>query len=305
MRVLIAGCGYVGMVLAARLQAAGHSVWGLRRRAFVVPAGVQALQADLGRSDLAAVLPPALDAVVYAASADARTPAAYQAAYVAGLARLVDLLVRRGDALQRLLFVSSTAVYGENAGGWVDERSPCQPAGFTGEVLLAAEAAAAAAPWPSSVLRLGGIYGPGRTRLLRQVASGVPCPAPETHWTNRIHRDDAAAALAHLLTLPALQPCYVGVDTAPVQRRVLWPWLRQALVAAGQMPEGGVAGTESVAAAARAATALPAATGKRCASDRLRHSGLTLQYPSFREGYGAMTAALAPGALQLPSPSPA
>ena len=147
MRALIAGAGYVGAALAARLVAAGHEVIALRRSAAAPPAGVRAFRADLSAPGALDALPE-LDLVFYTAAADERSDAAYERAYVTGVARVVEHLARRAAPAQRLLFTSSTAVYAQQHGEWVDEASPCEPSGFAGRRLLEGEALLRAAPFP-------------------------------------------------------------------------------------------------------------------------------------------------------------
>ncbi|MBW3657595.1 MAG: SDR family oxidoreductase [Actinobacteria bacterium] len=267
MRVLIAGCGYVGSELARRLVAGGHDVWGLRRTATGMPEGVRALAGDV--TDAATLdLPDGIDALVYAVSPAERDEAAYRAAYVDGLDHVLTALP---TAPERLVFVSSTAVYGQTDGSVVDEDSPTEPSSFSGRVLLEAEARARAAG--GTVLRLAGIYGPGRTRLIDEVRAGEATYPPEDVHTNRIHRDDCAGALAHLLTIGTRAPVYVGVDDEPALRREVLTWLAERLdappprAAPGQRTRGG---------------------DKRCSNARLRASGYDLAFPSYRDGYAAM-----------------
>ena len=136
MRVLIAGCGYVGSALAARLVVAGHEVHGLRRNVDALPTGVRGVAADLtDRSTLTQL--PTVDALVYCAAANGRSEASYEAAYVRGVENVLDAL---GDApLARAVFTSSTAVYAQDDGSDVDEGSPTEPSGFSGRILLRAE----------------------------------------------------------------------------------------------------------------------------------------------------------------------
>jgi len=294
--VLIAGCGYVGSALAARLIAEGRddpargeprTVWGLRRRPQGLPAGVRPLAADLGdRGSLDRALDEVrregapLAAVVYAVSADGPSEAAYRAAYVEGLERLLEALRSAGLSPGRILFTSSTSVYAQQDGSWVDEDSPTEPEHFSGRLVLEGEALLAAGPFPGAALRLGGIYGPGRTRLLESVLAGeARLPAEGPRWTNRIHRDDAAGALAHLLALPQLAPLYVGVDREPADRAEVLRWLARELGA--PEPPAGAPGS---------ATGRAARSNKRCSSVRLQASGYTFAYPSFREGYAPLVA---------------
>ncbi|NNL64617.1 MAG: SDR family NAD(P)-dependent oxidoreductase [Myxococcales bacterium] len=234
---------------------------------------------------LAAALPGELDAVVYAVAADGRDVEAYRRAYVEGLSNLIAALPDGADA-PRLLFTSSTSVNAQDGGAWVDETSPTEPTAPTARVLVEAEACVAGAPGSASILRLGGIYGPGRTRLLEQVRSGeARIPAGPPVFTNRIHRDDAAGALDHLLKLSSVDPVYLGVDDEPADLATVLRWLAERLGA----PAPRVADEEGMDAAGRRRR-----TSKRCSNRRLREAGYAFRYPSFREGYGAMLAGIDP-----------
>jgi nucleoside-diphosphate-sugar epimerase len=270
-RVLIAGCGYVGSALAARLAARGHAVLGLRRRPGMLPAGVVPVEADLRDAPALAALHGPFDAVVYAAAPAGRDDAAYRAVYVEGISALLGAL-RCG----RFLLTSSTSVYGQDDGEWVDEASPTQPESFRGRRVLEGEALARSLHPHACALRLGGIYGPGRTRLLAAARSGLlATPAGPPRYTNRIHRDDAAGALAHLLGLPRLAPVYLGVDCEPAAEAELLRWLAERV---GAPPPG-------------SAGAPPGeGRGKRCSNRLLLADGYRFRFPTFREGYGALAA---------------
>jgi nucleoside-diphosphate-sugar epimerase len=273
LRALIAGAGYVGDALARALVARGDEVVVLRRSAASPPPGVRAFRADLTAPGALDALPPA-ELVFYTAAADERSDAAYRLAYAEGVARLIERLARAEAPPRRLLFTSSTAVYGQSDGEWVDESSPAEPADFAGRRLLEGEALVRGAPFPGTVLRLGGIYGPGRTSLLERARSGAP-GGPT--FTNRIHRDDAAAALLHLALLPSAAPCYVGVDCEPATEAEVLAWLAHRL---------GVAPTETTAVAP--GSPRRARGSKRCRNARLLASGFRFRYPTWREGYEAL-----------------
>jgi nucleoside-diphosphate-sugar epimerase len=290
MRIFIAGCGYVGTRLGTELAAAGHKVWGLRRRVDTLPAGIEGVAADLTEPTTLTQLPPGLDHVVYATSADGPGETAYRGAYLEGLVNLLDALEAQEIRPRRFFFVSSTGVYGQQDGEWVDETSPTEPSRASGKILLAAERRALAGPFPATVVRLGGIYGPGRTRLLRLVESGEATVSedPPT-YTNRIHRDDAAGLLAHLIhldtnALPAGQgipptQIYLGVDRDPAPRHEVLDWIAERLgVAHPRRVDGETGGRRG--------------GNKRCSSDRLQASGYRFRYPSFRDGYEEMIAGL-------------
>lgn len=271
MRVLIAGCGYVGSALAARLAAAGDAVFGLRRRPSALPPGVVPLAADLTDAAALRALPGPFDAVVYAAAPDRRDEPAYRAVYADGVARLVD-----ATEGARFLLVSSTSVYGQDDGSVVDETSPAEPTAFSGRIVLEGEARVLARAARPVVLRCGGIYGPGRARLLDAARAGRLALAPgATRYTNRIHRDDVAGALEHLLRLGEPEPLYLGVDAEPVSEAVVYRWLAERV-------------GRPLAEAERAAGVPASVSGKRCSSRRLLASGYRLLFPTFREGYGKL-----------------
>lgn len=278
MRVLIAGAGYVGAELAARLASARHEVLALRRspprtEAQTVAPRVRWLACDLSDANaLSSLGLEGVEALAYLVAADTRDDAAYRRAYVDGLANVLACL-RPGRSLRRVLFVSSTSVYAQDDGSWLDEASPARPAHFAGRRVLAGEAIAREAGCESVALRLGGIYGPGRTSLIERVRRGQAQLASAPHYTNRIHRDDAARACAHLLAHPAPEPCYVGVDREPTDQARVLRWLATRLRVAP--PSGDY-------------DASAAPSGKRCRSDRLDASGFSFAYPTFREGYESL-----------------
>jgi nucleoside-diphosphate-sugar epimerase len=279
--MLIAGCGYVGESLARRLTVAGHRVWGLRRRPHPVGEGIHTIVADLLDSEalgLAIGDLPELDTVFYTTAADGRDEAAYRAAYVQGLETLLRVLEEQERVPRRLLYTSSTSVYGQQAGEWVDEDSPTEPEHFTGRILLEGEALLVRAPFPTTVVRFGGIYGPGRTRLIEQVRRGAARIPASPLYTNRIHRDDCAGVLHHLMELPQAADLYLGVDDDPAEYGAVLRRLAERL-GKPEPPEA----TEEEPRGDRSRGA-----GKRCRNLRLRQSGYIFQYPTFREGYTAL-----------------
>ena len=224
-RVLLAGCGDLGLRVAQRLRARGDEVWALRRQPPESDdSGMHWLRGDLTQPMSLRGLPTGITQLVYLPTPDRRDAAAYRATFVDGLHHLLDALGR--DSLQRVLLVSSSAVYGEHGGDWVDEDTPPAPPGFNGAVLLEAEQWLAAQSPTSIVLRLAGLYGPGRVQLLERLRAGqVAVPRTSLHWANRIHVDDAAAAVVHLLQLTDPLPLYLGVDSTPLPLDVLYDHL--------------------------------------------------------------------------------
>ena len=278
--ILIAGCGYVGTALGIRLAAAGHVVWGLRRAAEGLPPGIRHLEADLTAPQMLHALPPGLDVVFYTAAPHGSDDAAYRAIYVDGLRHLLEALARQRQSPRRVFFTSSTAVYAQTTGEWVDETSPAEPEHFTGSRVLEGERLLLAGPFQATVLRLGGIYGPGRTSLIERVRQGLAaCRDGPALYTNRIHRDDCAGALHHLMTLPQPESLYIGVDHEPADYgEVLW-WLADRLGAPPPRVE-----------AAWGADTRRQRTNKRCRNAKLVASGYVFRYPTYREGYAALLA---------------
>lgn len=275
-RVLIAGCGDVGTRLGVQLAAAGAQVWGLRRDPSRLPAAIAPLAADLADGRGLAALPAGLDAVVYCAAADGPGQAAYRAAYLDGPRRLLDALEARGERVRRLLFTSSTAVYAIDDGREVDEDTPAEPASPTARLLLAGEEALREGPYPATVIRFGGLYGPGRERLLRLLRSPAGATCVPGVYSNRIHVHDAARALAHLLALPAPAPLYLGVDDTPAPLCEVLDWLAAQL---GTAPPQRLAADPAED---------PRRGNKRCSNKRLREAGFVFTFPSYREGYADM-----------------
>ena len=269
--VLIAGCGKVGIRAGLSLVNKGHKVFGLRRNVEALPGQIRSIQADLGTGEGLQNLPGEIDSLVYMASADHGTEEAYQRAYVDGFKRILARV-----SASRVVFVSSTSVYGQTDGQWIDEESETTPRGFNGQVMLYAEQLALQTGRGTS-LRLGGIYGPGRERLISRVRDGAACIEEPPQFTNRIHQDDAARAIVHLLELSTPSTCYLGVDNEPVPQHVVFDWIASQI---------GLARPPRVSPEAQSGSRR--AGSKRCSNARLTQSGFSFDYPDFRTGYATM-----------------
>lgn len=258
MDIVIIGAGDLGTRLAALRVAVGDAVTALRRRPLPMPAGVQAVYGDLKIEDDLRRLPPRPDWLVFCATPDARNETAYRQLYVEGLARALRVLQPR-----HTLFVSSTAVYAQDAGEWVDEDSAASAQSFNGRVLREAEALCLQRP-ENRVLRLSGITGPGRRMLVNRALLGEGVSGD---WTNRIHIDDAAAAAAHLIDAPGDSPVWIASDDEPAVQVEVANWIR----------------------ARHGLPPLPVppgpARGRRVSSAKLRAAGWQPRYPSYRETY--------------------
>jgi len=281
-RVLIAGCGYTGIALGMQLASEEHTVWGLRRRAELLPAAIHPLKADLCDPNSLALIPPKLDFVFYTAAAERTDDASYQAAYVTGIHNLLNQLSQSHQPLRRIFFTSSTAVYAQTGGEWVDETSETLPREFSGRRLLEGEELLLKGPFAATVVRMAGIYGPGRTRLIDEVRRGeAVCQTAGLRYTNRIHRDDCAGVLQHLMRLSSPETLYLGTDSEPAEQAEVLCWLAKRL---GVLPSCSESRTPS---------GRESKSNKRCRNSRLVQSGYSFLYPTFREGYEAILAEMA------------
>jgi nucleoside-diphosphate-sugar epimerase len=286
-QVLIAGCGYVGTALALRLVAQGHKVCGLRRHEDPLPPSISLHVADLTAPETLLGLPTRLDFVFFTAAPDVSSDDDYRAIYVDGLRHLLDALQHQRQQLSRIFFTSSTTVYTQSDGGWVDEGSPTEPVHFAGIRMLEAERLVLGGPFPATVLRLAGVYGPGRERLIERVRQGhAVCPDESPVYTNRIHRDDCAGALQHLMTLSTLDDVYIGVDHEPADECAVLRWLAAQLgVPAPRVGPPPRADRRRPRGPPRPQRR---AGNRRCRNAKLASSGYEFQYPTYREGYAAI-----------------
>ncbi|MFV0454410.1 MAG: NAD-dependent epimerase/dehydratase family protein [Pseudomonas sp.] len=272
--VLIAGCGDVGSRFGLQMSRAGWTVYGLRREAVGLPVPILPVAGDLLADQCPRNWPNTeLSYLVYAASASQHDEPGYRQAYVEGLRNVLGWLEQRGQRPKRLLFLSSTGVYGQNQGEWIDEASPTEPNGFTGQVMLEAERLALNSGLPATLVRMGGLYDPARPWLQNQIRAGLRVHREPPQYSNRIHRDDAAGLLAFLLQADqrgvALDDCYLGVDNDPAPLHEVVDWLRERL---------GVTHWAEQSMTRRAGS-------KRCSNARARTLGWAPKYPSYRDGY--------------------
>ncbi len=273
-RVLIAGCGYVGTVLGAQLARQGHEVFGLRRDPNGLPGAIQPVAADLTCRSSLGSLPHNVQTLFYMAGAGAHTPGAYHAAYVDGPANLLEVLRERQQPVGRFFFVSSTGVYRQEDGQWVDESSPTSAVHFAGRCLLAGEQRVLEGPFPATVVRFSGIYGPGRCRIIDAVRAGEARRYPGRRYLNHIHRDDAAGVLAHLMGRTGLADRYLATDDEPVERSEALDWVAHRL----DLPRPPLD--------RNTAEAGGRGVNRRYRNRRLRETGFSFQFPTYREGYG-------------------
>ncbi len=271
--ILIAGCGYVGTALGKNLSSSGYTVYGLRRHPERLPEELHGIQGDLTDPTTLSDLPDRIQYLFYTASASGRGADAYQSIYVEGLTNLLETI--NTNSVKRILYTSSTSVYGQKDGQWVDETSPTDPDRKRGQILLEAEQVVRSSDTTGIVVRYGGIYGPGRQRYINLVKSGrAACYDGPKRYTNKNHLADCAGILEHLMTLENPHEVYNGTDPNPTDRCKILRWIADRL---------GVSEPE-VKPIAEASPRI-SSTNKRISSDRLINSGYNFVYPSYKEGF--------------------
>lgn len=274
MKILVIGCGFVGERAADILHGEGHEVIGVthsqssaERLAASKPWRVEACDVGDANSVRAlAVRTGAVAAFIHCASSGKGGAEAYQKVYVDGLGHLLSAFPGAFP-----LFTGSTSVYAQTDGSLVDEDSPAEPDRATGRLLLGAEKLAIEAG--GAVVRLAGIYGPGRSFVLKNLLEGksgieVTPEAPDGRYLNQIHADDAAAALAHVAVGQHSGIYNCVDDTQTVQRTCLE---KLSLLFQVPAPEDRAPDPERK----------RGWTHKQVANARLRNTGWVLKYPDY------------------------
>jgi len=270
--LLVIGCGDLGGAVAAHFAERNWKVVGVRRSPQTIP-GVTMLCADITVPETLSVLAEVAPTIaLFVLTPGAFNDERYRAVYVDGAKNCLARL--DASRLQRVFWVSSTSVYHQDDGSVVVEDSPAAPTGFSGQRLLEAEQVIREFPSAHTIVRFGGIYGPGRDRLLRQLRAGKRTTETSLRYSNRVHRDDAVNILCFLIERAAaklsLQALYLGVDTEPAPLVEIERWFCRFLnmdYAAMQIEDTEARGGN-----------------RRCSSARLQSLGYRFIYPTYRDG---------------------
>jgi nucleoside-diphosphate-sugar epimerase len=276
-KILVIGCGTIGFELAKKLAGCGHHVTGLKRTPPADSlANVEFIRADIAvRSDVVR-LEVDFDYIYFIVSADKRDEASYVSVYDTGLTNLIERFTEARPSA-RWIFVSSTSVYGQNQGEWVDEVSESAPTTGTARLIVKAEQRLKSVNPANVIVRFSGIYGAGREYLLRLAQQAPIIQKKPTYFTNRIHEQDCIGILTYLLEQSLmgvkLGSCYLASDDAPAPLWDVITWLASQMQCPPPLEKSQMASNGQ---------------NKRCCNDRIKSLGYRFIYPDYQAGYGEL-----------------
>lgn len=300
MRVLIIGCGYVGMPLGAELAARGHDVCGICRTSErireISSSGVHPIVTDVTQPTAFQSIEPEFDWIVNTLSSSKGGIEEYRSVYLEGTQRILQWLMgRAAPRTKRYVYTSSTSVYAQMDGSIVTEESPTEPQSETSRILIEAENLLRHATrinnFPAVILRVAGIYGPGRGHLFQQYLRGEASIAGDgSRIINMVHREDVIRAIIAALESGQSGEIYNVTDDEPVTQREFFNWLSSQL----HLPIPPVMDD------GKSPHRKRTVTNKRISNEKLRLAlSCELKYSTFRQGYSAEIARLQ-AAGQLP-----
>ena len=275
LKVLIIGCGQLGFSIVNNADSDVFKLYGFSRSLRKSPASIEMHQVDILKTEaIDAIKLVNPEIIIYAVSADTQSIESYQDHYVLGLKKTYEAILEL-DHFKHLFFVSSTRVYGQKTTKILSELDIAEPSDYGGEALMEAETVARQLKDKATILRLSGIYGPNRKRMI-QLAQSNPGNWPATNnWSNRIHEEDAARFIVFLMKRimmqESIEPLYLVTDGVPTKQYDVLTWIRNRLQLTTDTIE------------------LPILeNGKQLQSVLLNQTGFVLKYPDFTYGYEAM-----------------
>jgi nucleoside-diphosphate-sugar epimerase len=271
-KILIIGCGHIGSHLAQTLSDNGHEVTGLKRHPPGNSSRINYVAADITNASALAGLADDFEQIVFIVSADGRNEQSYRDVYEAGLNQCLAKFPE-----QSWLFVSSSSVYGQSKGEWVDENTLAHPGNLNSRFIRQAEQKLTKVNPDNIIVRFSGIYGPGRDYLLRMVRQTPTIQQQPPYFTNRIHQQDCVGVLSFLLAQRLagrkLEQCYLASDDDPAPLWEVVSWLAKRMDCAPPMVK---------------MVDADAPMNKRCNNYRLKALGYRFHYPSYQEGYAEL-----------------
>ena len=275
-RILIAGCGEIGAAAGRLLADDGHDVVGLKRHPPANDNKIKYIKADLSRAGDLDKLDTRFDVVIYILTPGDRSEQSYRSVFELGAANLLNIFSMNNPDT-RFIFVSSTSVYGQTQGEWVDEESVTEPKSITGQIILQAEKTFLSHGGRNCIIRFSGIYG-SSSRLPGLVAKGGKVQYEPPSYTNRINRSDCVGVLRfitnRMIADADLEPVYLASDDEPATKWDVYNFLADKLGV--DQPEKAV---------------LPQGSdqNKRCSNRRLKQLGYEFIFKSYRQGYAFVT----------------
>jgi nucleoside-diphosphate-sugar epimerase len=267
--ILIIGCGIIGTELARVLMAKGHTVTGVRRNPPLDNGDIHYLRADISSTADLEQINTNFDQLFFIVSADGRTESSYREVYDRGLNNVL-----RQFAQVPCIFVSSTSVYAQSQGEWVNEDSLAVPDNLNSQLIRQAEQRVTICNPQNTVVRFSGIYGRGREYLLNKAKQSPIIQQTPPYFTNRIHQDDCVQVLTFLLEKKlagiALAHYYLASDDDPAPLYEVMSWMAQQLNCPAPLIK---------------AVTNDATLNKRCDNQRLKALGYQFCYPSYKDGY--------------------
>jgi nucleoside-diphosphate-sugar epimerase len=292
-KILIIGCGAIGSKLAEVLSSQGHQVTGLKRNPPATVSGcINYVTADISSTEDLMRLDADFTHAYFIVSPDGRNEQSYRSVYEAGLNNLLAKLPRTN-----WFMISSTSVYGQSQGEWVDEQSIAEPGNMTSQLIRQAEQTVMELNPDNCVVRFSGIYGPGREYLLRLALQTPEIQQTPPYFTNRIHQQDCVGVLSFLLEQrlagKVLAQCYLASDDDPAPTWEVMTWLAQQLKCKPPTARNSISVStdqERIRATFKSDARLlsfgaEVGMNKRCDNHKLKSFGYEFQYPSYKDGY--------------------
>lgn len=276
-KILIVGCGAIGYELALTLARAGHDVTGLKRNVPVeANEPFKYFRADITSAQDLNLLDTDFEHVFFIVSAGKRDEKSYDDIYRIGINNLIDRFAKTNSNIP-WIFVSSTSVYNQHQGEWVDEDSLTTPENATSLKILSAEQRLKLLNSDNVIVRFSGIYGPGREYLLRIAKQNPDIQKVPPYYTNRIHQTDCVGVLTYLLECRIkgikLEQCYLASDDDPAPLWEVIDWIAEKMDCARPIGKTVIHDIDM---------------NKRCRNERIKQLGYRFAYRSYKAGYAEM-----------------
>ena len=293
MKVLFAGCGDIGVRTIRMLSDNGlNDHWqtlAMRRKPSALPSDIEVIKGDLcdNKNFLSILDNSNVDVIVVTLTPDSMSDQGYLDSYVTGANVLKSTLKKTSYRPQLIIWISSTGVYSQSCGEWVDESSVASAKSYRGKRLLEAENLVKSISeelimdnsilMKSVIVRFSGIYGPGRGRLLNHIKEGNIAPKYPISWTNRIHVVDCAGIITHILELYVqkkhISNLYIGTDNQPVSAYEIQSWLAKHMRVKTKENNEIVKNIDNK------------NVNRRCSNKLIKDSGYNFIFPNFKKGY--------------------